>query len=349
MIKALRAAHRTARIAKYQKEFGARYQVEVPSHRERVPIMIPETLSLRDNYDETVAVLETMRELVLGQRTPVFLYFNQLKHLEPAAALLLVAEVFRCRQLRIWRHEASITGNYPVDSAIFFQLREMGFFHVLGLTAMEEVTDKRPQGERPYYVHFRTMNSVHPELAARFCDLIAQGAFEMTPLAKNRMVAALKEAMGNAHEHAYVMKSEYDYMPRRWWLAGYVNPAHKEMMVLILDQGVGIPRTLPPTAFEMLTAILNASWGPTDGNMIAAATELHRTSTEQRGRGRGFQDMKRFIDTCDDGELRVCSNRGAYTYTKEHQTIADFPSSIGGTLVQWRVRHEGAALEIVDE
>ncbi len=349
-IKYLERANRAAEISTYRRQFEARFNVVSPLQSERVPIMIPETFSLRDNYIETVATLESIRELVLGQRQPVFLYFDNLKQLEPAAALLLVAEVFRCRQLRIWRNGSSVNGNFPEDHAIFFQMREMGFFTVLGLKNMDDVEDKRPQGERPYYVRFQTMNSVHPELAAEFCELVIHGAFEMAQLAKNRMVAALKEAMGNAHEHAYVTKGEYQFMPRRWWLAGYVNPIHKEMMVLILDQGVGIPRTLPVTAFEILTAILERTWGPSDGNMIAAATELHRTSTEQRGRGRGFQDMKRFVDTCDDGELRVCSNGGSYTYMKGGQdTIEDFPSSIGGTLVQWRVRHQGQLVEIKDE
>ncbi|MHC1949620.1 hypothetical protein IF803_35370 [Bradyrhizobium sp. UFLA06-06] len=348
-LRALARANRVAELKVYRAEFEAQFRVEAPEQQARVPIMIPAKFSLRDNYAQSVAAIETIRELVLNQRTPVFLYFDHLRELEPAAALLLVAEVFRCRQLRIWRGGSSVVGNYPSDKNIFFQLREMGFFKVLGLNGIDEMLDARPRGERPHFLRFLSMNSVHPQLAADFCDLVVRSAFKMTDLAKNRMVAALKEAMGNAHEHAYVMKGDYDVMPRRWWLAGYLNPVHKEMMVLILDQGVGIPRTLLPNAFEALTAIMNMTWTPTDGNMIAAATELHRTSTAQPGRGRGFQDMKRFIDTCDDGELRVCSNRGVYTYSKLNQTISDFPTSIGGTLIEWRIRHTGSALEIQDE
>lgn len=349
-IRDLEKTQLSAVVEAYRQRFQAQFNVVPPLQSERVPIMVPENFSLRENYNETVATLETIRDLVLSRRQPVFLYFDKLKNLEPAAALLLVAEVFRCRQLRIWRNGSSVNGNYPSDDAVFFQMREMGFFSVLGLRSVDEVMDNRPQGERPYYVRFLTMNSVHPELAADFCDLVIHGAFEMSQLAKNRMVAALKEAMGNAHEHAYVGQGEYQFMPRRWWLAGYVNPVHKEMMVLILDQGVGIPRTLPATVFEILSAILHRTWVPSDGNMIAAATELHRTSTDQRGRGRGFQDMKRFVDTCDDGELRVCSNGGSYTYMKGGQdTIEDFSSSIGGTLIQWRVRHQGQLVEITDE
>jgi hypothetical protein len=89
------------------------------------------------------------------------------------------------------------------------------------------------------------------------------------------------------------------------------------------------------------------AWSPGDGHMIAAATEIYRTSTGQSGRGRGFRDMNRFIDECDDGELRVLSNRGSYRYIKDQEQIDDEELSIGGTLIEWRVRH-GQAVDFED-
>jgi hypothetical protein len=112
------------------------------------------------------------------------------------------------------------------------------------------------------------------------------------------------------------------------------------MMIMILDQGVGIPNTLDANLLDLIAAALgDFKLRPTDGYMIKAATELHRTSTSQATRGRGFRDMKRFVDTCDDGELRVMSNRGTYAYVKGQETIDDHDASIGGTLIEWRVRH----------
>jgi hypothetical protein len=324
-------------------------QIQLPRQRERIPLMIPQVLSLRDNRDETLAIVKAMRDIVLLESRPVQLYFDKLRLLEPAAALLLVAEIFRCRQLRPWRAGHSVTGNYPTEREILFQLREMGFFRALSIDSYEkQIPDERPQGERPHFIGFQTMSSVHPQLAASFCDVVTAGAFQMTPLTQGKMVASLKEAMGNAHEHAYRLKGEYAVMPKRWWLAGHVNPAHREMMVMILDQGVGIPNTLEPTTFEQIKSILEMTWSVSDGTMIAAATQLHRTSTGQGGRGRGFEDMKRFVDSCDDGELRVNSNRGLYTYTKASQVTADHSASIGGTLIEWRVRHQGTTVEVND-
>jgi hypothetical protein len=137
-------------------------------------------------------------------------------------------------------------------------------------------------------------------------------------------------------------------LPRRWWLAGHLDKSNKEMMIMILDQGIGIPNHLEPTLFEKVAALLERRWSPSDGAMIQAATELYRTSTLQGGRGKGFRDMKRFIDACDDGELRVLSNRGSYSYTKVTEKFDDHTTSIGGTLIEWRVRNQAVA-EIRDE
>jgi hypothetical protein len=349
-LKFLRRAADLDLAMRAQAAFVAKHQVAMPSRPDRIPLMVPEVFSLRDNHEETVGIVRRMRDTVLSENRPVQLYFDQLRKLEPAAALLLVAEIFRCRQLRPFRAGHSVTGNYPQEKEIFFQLREMGFFRALSVDSYEkQIPDERPRGERPHFIGFQTMSSVHPELAATFCDVVTSGAFEMTPLSRGKMIASLKEAMLNAHEHAYRLQGDYDVMRRRWWLAGHVNPVHREMMVMILDQGVGIPRTLEPTAFEQVKALLKMSWTVSDGTMIAAATQIRRTSTGQGGRGRGFEDMKRFIDSCDDGELRVCSNRGQFIYTKTKQEMADYPASIGGTLIEWRVRHQGSAVEINDE
>jgi hypothetical protein len=162
------------------------------------------------------------------------------------------------------------------------------------------------------------------------------------------MVAALKEAMGNADEHAYKETTEYPFMRGRWWVTGYVDPVQREMMIMLLDQVIGVPRSLGPNLADWLDSFLNEKrWTPSDGHMIAAATELHRSSTGQSGRGKGFRDMKRFVDTCDDGELRVLSNRGSYCYRKGAERIGNEELSLGGTLIEWRIRH-GSSVEVED-
>ena len=308
-------------------------------HAIRYPILLPEEISLRTNFTQTVEVVQMLREAVLVRGEPVMLYFDRVRQIEPAALLLLAGEIFRCRNLRSSRLGLSVHGSYPADPDIRHQLRDMGFFRLLGVEDAQTADSERRE-ERPYFVHMRSATGVDGEFAAAFCNLVLHGAFPMNDTARRRLVGALKEAMGNADEHAYKEVTSYPPMKGRWWLTGYVNPSQGEMMIILADQGIGIPRSLGPTQYERISSLLTSrTWQPSDGYMIAAATELHRTSTGQSGRGKGFRDMKRFIDTCDDGELRIISNSGAYQYMKGTETISDEAMSIGGTLIEWRVRH----------
>lgn len=303
-------------------------------------IMLPPVLSLRDNFGPTVAAINQMREAVLVQNRPIQLYFDHVTEIEPAAVLLLTAEADRCRQLRPFRGQYMVMGNYPNSTEVFFQLREMGFYKLMRVDELDELPDERDHAGRPYFLPFVRLRLVDAEFAARLVDVISDTSVAMSSTAKRRMVAALKEARGNAVEHAYSDDTPFQSLSDRYWVAGYINPDTREAMMILLDQGVGIPRTLGPTRFEQIRAFLRLEWQPSDGHMIAAATELHRTSTGERGRGKGFRDMKRFIDLCDDGELRVLSNQGCYRYMKAVDEISDEEQSIGGTLVEWRVRHE---------
>lgn len=83
--------------------FSERHQVARPRQRARLPIMLPEIFSLRENFEETVRSVALLRDAALRHHTPIQLYFDRIEKLEPAAALFLVSEVYRCGQLRKWR------------------------------------------------------------------------------------------------------------------------------------------------------------------------------------------------------------------------------------------------------
>lgn len=323
-----------------QVEAAERAGVRPPTQWGREMIILPEVLSLRSNYGPTVEAIIRLREAVLVQNRPVILYFDHVTQIEPAAALLLTAEADRCRRLRSYKGHYMVTGTYPGSTEVFLQLREMGFYKVMRADELEDFPDERERAGRPYFLPFSSFRLVHSEVAATLVHLIAETSVTMSPVARRRLVGALKEAMGNAVEHAYSAATPFQALSDRYWVAGYVSPDTKEAMLILLDQGVGVPETLGPTRFEQIMAFLRLQWQPSDGHMIAAATELHRTSTGERGRGKGFRDMKRFIDLSDDGELRVLSNRGCYRYMKSVDEITNEEQSIGGTLVEWRIRHE---------
>lgn len=329
-----------------QEEFAAAHQLAPPSSGELVPILLPDRICLRTNRDAVINAINELEQTVFIKQHRAMLYFDSIEYLEPAATILLLASIFRCRNLRQFRGRHSVIGNYPKDRSVLLQLAEMGFFKLLDV----KVPDLDQEGSgldptRPFFLRFQTMTRVVGHEAAAFCDLVTIGAFQMAPQTKRQMVAALKEAMGNAHEHAYSRPTgrEIPVMNNRWWIAGHLDRRRGEMMVILFDQGVGIPETLDLNLLDRLAAIVKLSSRPTDAELIEAATELYRTSTGDRGRGRGFRDMKRFIDSCDDGELRVLSNRGAYSYMKGAPHTDNWNTSICGTLIEWRVRHSTIA------
>jgi hypothetical protein len=311
----------------------------MPRDRDRVPILLPTDLSLRTNYDATVKAIEAIRETVLSQNKPVILYFEHVERLEPSATLLLTAEIFRCRNLRPFGKHFMVQGTYPKRMDVFLQLREMGFYDLIGVDARDHIPDDPESPDRPWFLRFHSFNRAEPTIPRELSTWINDNAIPLTDVQRRRMNEALKEAMYNTQDHAYEKSGEWPRLNFRWWLGGFIIPANNEMMLILVDQGIGIPESLSAHPGEMIRSFLTSgSTRPSDAQMIQFATTLFRTSTGESGRGRGFRDMKRFVDESADGDLRVLSNRGCYHYMKEGEQISNFDRSIGGTLLEWRIQ-----------
>src|SRR3546814_19162945 len=86
---------------------------------------------------------------------------------------------------------------------------------------------------------------------------------------------------------------------------------------------------------------LKLSTQPSDGELILAAIEYQRSGTGGKGRGKGFADMKRFVDICTYGDLCVLSNRGRYNYQSGEEAYGMDETSIGETMLEGRFWHDG--------
>lgn len=318
----------------------------------REQIVLPRTFSFRENYSETVGVLGAIRDIALHNHRRILLHLTQLERVEPAAALALVAEIFRVRHLRSTR---AVTGTYPDDPVAYQLLADMGFYKQLSMRNRHEPPASGLAPERPLFLRFISSNSVESVIADGFVDVVENHIVPLNGVARGRLVAAIIEAMNNTLDHAHPTRILNETMPRRWWLSAWVNVQDREVSISLYDQGVGIPVTLEPTVYEKIRsaasgiARLTLSAKPSDGEMIAAATELHRTGTGQGGRGKGFRNMKQFVDVCSDGELRVLSNQGFYSYMRDEEAFGNERTSIGGTLVEWRFRQHDGLVELDDE
>ena len=339
-----RARQKARRLRRRIREFIARRDgILFDPKLSRRQVFPPARLSLHENYDETVACIEKLREYALNQNREVMLHMSVVEQVDAAAALALVGEIDRIRRLK-FRH--FVHGTYPTSQVPMRALSDMGFFDMLQIAgAAPDLDAQRTQ----VYLKFLSGVIVDPRLADRFVTVIETHVLEMTPLARGKLVVAIKEAMNNTIDWAHPDHPGGNRsLKNRWWLSCRVDIAKREVVVVLFDQGVGIPKTLTPAIYDRIRAFKAGKWlsltsKPTDGEIIAAATEKGRTGTEDGRRGRGFMDMKTFIDHSDEGELRVLSNRGSYHYMGDNrENYANSARSLNGTLIEWRFRKEGA-------
>lgn len=320
-----------------------------PLSTKRIPLMVPKQLSLKENYQETVALVHAVRSYALDSFLPVDLYFDEVEQVEPAALIVLAAEIHRCRNLRRSGGRPLVHGTYPRDPVVCAQLNRMGFFKLLRLA-----DDEKPEAQSadPHVVMlpFLTDLEIKTGRLETFIEAlttIMTDVVTMDARSQRYLYGAIIEAMKNAGEHGYKVKPPHQPMGHRWWLSAGLDVRHKEVSILLFDQGAGIPATLEPDLWKVAESIWKGEGvQPPDSLLIEMATRRGETSTNQAGRGQGFKTMRKFVDACDDGDLLVYSNFGLYEYKRASTSRTDAAASLGGTLIQWRFRHSAPLVGI---
>lgn len=297
---------------------------------------VPKNLDLVRNYAETAEFIRDMRRSVLHHNRRVYLVFNDAERIRPAALLLLLAEIHRCR---LSHGPNMVTGTYPNNPNLERLMCRTGFFKLLNV---KERTTLKVRGFPVEYIEFRSNNKLDTAEPKRLRTELLGDSITMHPKVRSRLYRSLTEAMINVGQHAYPQSSVKSHpVKKRWWLAGHVNKRKKELMVTFCDLGVGIPETLPKIyTWERIRSALSLLPGirPNDGQMIEAAMTIGRSRTREEHRGRGLNDLRSLIDQAGSGELYIFSRKGRYRYRAGGDEEA-FNSniSINGTLIKWSV------------
>lgn len=75
-----------------------------------------------------------------------------------------------------------------------------------------------------------------------------------------------------------------------------------------------------------------------DGDYIAEAMKMGRTSTDKEWHGKGLPQMVDLIDLFSGGSLTILSRGGDCRYAHQSNVSAlSRRSSIGGTLIEWKL------------
>lgn len=307
--------------------------------RESVTIKCPSDFSLDTNFGGVVKVLRDIRRYSTRQRNEnlsLYVDFCSIITLSPAATLVLAAELDRWNYLLQLQEKGKKLAARDVEQwnpTVKHLLGDMGFFELLKVDNPLYESNNAPTR----YAHFRTGEQAQGAAIHAFQenDLRPLLLGEEIP-SKPYLYSAVIEAMTNVAQHAY---SGGAIRPN-WWLSASYNALEKETIVMLFDQGIGIPETLPREFPESVLGIDLTS----HARIIKAAHELPRSSSEQKNRGKGLGgDIRAYLNRPDcAGSYRVTSLRGQYIFqknldgdkTEDYKTLKH---PLVGTLIEWRL------------
>jgi len=335
-----------------KRDFDAAVELlpAVPKRRvgeERLIITTPPShLSLSENYEETLAFLMELRRSRAGPKGGLnrnvmrqwrsHIEMADIKQIGPAAGLVLAAELdsFRHRVGRM----TSLDQTWHENVRSFFA--DSGLFELLDVKP-QSVSSKPAVGPLTKVLKYRrgsTPDGQQADLLRSELEALCGEKFGPRIEVNN----ALCEAMTNAHHHAYPPDQVWWHAPPPgyWWSTGAWMPETGTMHMILYDQGVGIPKTLPRSShWASALPILNRlDPERTDAGVIEAALELRRTSTHISGRGRGLYEMAEWIDQTQSGFLRILSGKGLVTYRPGRRVQrSNLRVPFQGTLIEWEI------------
>ena len=296
-----------------------------------VRLPCPTHLSLEQDYEGVLKLIASIRAQSGRSRNErIYIDFRPIRTVTPSGALALAAELDRWNSLLgRSRLRGADTAKWAPNARRL--LGQMGFFDLLNLNHPPEAPS-----EGSLYVKFRSGSKVD---GAAVEDLRRLDLAPFVSVPKERLLfAAVTEAMTNVVHHAY---HDSHRGPPKWWLSA----AHEagEVVILIYDQGAGIPKTLPLTLGERMRDWIPEGVVAHEGKLIEVAHNLSRSGTGQLHRGRGLQrDVRRYIEAHEgQGMYRVVSGRGEYTVPAGAGAKGRVQSRhrpLQGTLIEWRFK-----------
>lgn len=305
-------------------------------------IKCPEAFCLEANFEGVVDVLHGIRSRSERQKNEhTYIDFRQIRRLSPSAALVLAAELDRWNVVRP-KYRIRTTDVEDCDPTIRRLLDDMGCFDLLHAGSPRAIEAR--SDDETSYVKFRSGQRGDGEAirGLRTDDLEpVVGAIPRT----HDLYAAVSEAMTNVAQHAY-KGGKTPPQCAKWWLSASRNAATSEVCVMVYDQGVGIPETLP----RKFAGRVNNMARTDHARMIEAAHELKRTSIGEPHRGHGLErDIRGYLDVLDrPATYRVMSLKGEYVYERGSDGRRDRPlisksrsqshaKPLYGTLIEWRL------------
>ena len=254
--------------------------------------------------------------------------------LAPDAALVFAAELDRWRhvkgiQLRPWKQK-------KWNQQIRRLLSEMGLFELLQLKGKPRVIDRGAIR----FIQFISGNKSDGQLAAKLILKIKEVFPRSDPGYTDQLYDGLSEAMTNVIQHAYPQDGYFPYeiINNQFWLSGSFDYKINRATVMVYDQGVGIPATLPQWGkYAKVIDLLNLlKKDKRDANLIEAALEVGTSRMKEEHRGTGLPELIQFSEKVK-GELRIISGSGEVVHKAsiKKKSTKTHVQPLFGTFIEW--------------
>ncbi len=272
--------------------------------------------------------------------------FSKIDNISMASAVVLAAEYDR---LKHFLNEVPPTINLRLwKPTVVERLHKLGYFSILGHEPDPQllVEDENVQ----------LMRIIRSENTGKFQivdeSLSELGSFLSTDPAvlDEKIIHCLTiigEVMSNVTQHAY--QPSPDLTPNHlnsFWISAEANKTENTLRIVLYDQGATIPITYPrmnltDSVLKYFRRTLKGSPSfdyENDGTYIRAAFKYGGSRTDKDYRGKGFPQMNQLLAALGRGELKVRSRGGWCIRALNGKiTSGSLSSSIGGTLVEWKV------------
>lgn len=279
----------------------------------------------------TTKFLADLRAQTRRPGVGVIIDLSGVTKIRPTGAVLLLAEVNRAIAGQAASSLQIVRCRNPIIHAVMCQL---------GIYYSDE--GPLPEAEREDVKHWRTATGVASEgekggsILQGYEGRLAEGL-------TSDLYAGIVEAMTNTVHHAYPDEGGAElrrFIGKRWWAIS--QERDDELTIAICDLGIGIPKSLPRSA-SFSSGAVRALWrglglDSSDASAIKVAVELGRTSTGQKGRGRGLSEIVAAANLSAGGGVLISSNKGAFVSFDGKSYADNHPQSIRGTLIHWTVR-----------
>ncbi|MGR2706609.1 hypothetical protein B7453_07580 [Pseudomonas sp. IB20] len=264
----------------------------------------------------------------------IILDFSAIKSLNSCGTLFLAAQIERI--LNSAEFSVVVEATYPNNTTVEQMFQHMGLLEKLGLSSRVKKLDSSDVTPWLYVSGYEgDLESV--------AEKLPRILVESTNLTlRMALLSGMAEAVANSSEHAYdedAGGAETGRERQKWWL--FARQVDEYILVVICDLGLGIPGTLEANWKEELAAILKTRTGMKrkDHKMIELAFTVGKSSTNEKHRGKGLKDILKVVKEQHVGAISIYSNKGSYSIDNIAGTrySGDDKSSIGGTIIQWKV------------